>query len=118
MTCVRACVCVCPPVCVRPSPRPVAVFLPGVAVGGGPLAAGPAPRGPLAPSLHHLALVQGVVQPVVDRLQQQEGGADDAAVDPHDHPGGRQGLWGQEPHVSVCVCVCVCVCPNPKVSPD
>ena len=86
--------CVYPPVCVRPSPRPVAVLLPGGAVCGGPLGAGPASWGLLGPPLHHLALVQRVVQAVVDGLQQQEGGADDAAVDAHDHLSGRQRLEG------------------------
>lgn len=42
--------------------------------------------------LHHLPLIQGMVEAVIHRLQEQEHGSDHAAVDSHDHHGRLQGL--------------------------
>lgn len=75
------------------SPGAVAILLPGGAALLDALGAvRTTPLGPVGTALHHLPLVQRVVQPVVDGLQQQEDGSDHPAVDAHDHHGGRQGL--------------------------
>lgn len=46
--------------------------------------------------LHHLPLIQSMVEAVIHRLQEQEHGSDHAAVDSHDHHGWLQGLRSQE----------------------
>lgn len=46
--------------------------------------------------LHHLPLIQSMVEAVIHRLQEQEHGSDHTAVDSHDHHGRLQGLRLQE----------------------
>lgn len=46
--------------------------------------------------LHHLPLIQSMVEAVIHRLQEQEHGSDHTAVDSHDHHGWLQGLRLQE----------------------
>lgn len=74
------------------SPRAIAVLSAGDSPVVGPLRASSAALGFLGLVLHHLPLVQGMVEAEVHRLQQQEHGGDDSAVDSHDRHGWFQGL--------------------------
>lgn len=74
------------------SPRAIAVLPTGDAAVIGPVRAASAALTLLGPVLHHFPLVQGMVEAVVHRLQQQEQGSNDTTVDSHDHHGRLQGL--------------------------
>lgn len=80
------------------SPRAVAVLPTGDTAIIGPLSAASAALRLLGLVLHHLPLIQGVVESVVHRLQQQEHGSDHTTVDPHNYHGWWQSLGSEKRH--------------------
>lgn len=70
-------------------PWAIAVLPSGHASINSPLCATSAPLILLSLMLHHLPLIQGIVEAVIHRLQQQEHGSNHTTVDSHYHHGWR-----------------------------
>lgn len=73
-------------------PRAIAVLPTGDTAIISPLGATSAALTLLGLVLHHLPLIQGMVEAVIHRLQQQEHGSNYTTVDSHYHHGWLQGL--------------------------